>query len=80
MDIWTCSFIQSKMLTFVAAFTSFEVTFLRRLSKVRVMTVDLKMVKVPLQNIRNWANQKKCLVGKIEKMCLSQSVSKIWDV
>ena len=56
MDIWTCSFIQSKMLTFVAAFTSFEVTFLRRLSKVRVMTVDFKMVKVPLQNIRNWAN------------------------
>ena len=56
MDIWTCSFIRSKMLTFLAAFTSFEVTFLRRFSKVRVMTVDLKMVKVPLQNLRNWAS------------------------
>ena len=37
------------------------------------------MVKVQFQNNKNWASYK-CLVRKSEKMCLSQNVSKIWDV
>ena len=37
------------------------------------------MVKVPFQNNKNWATYK-CLVRKSEKMCLSQTFSKIWDV
>ena len=39
------------------------------------------MVKVPLQNNKNWASYK-CLVKKSEKMCLSQIFYNflIWDV
>ena len=37
------------------------------------------MVKVLFQNNKNRASEK-CLVRKSEKMCLSQNVSKIWDV
>ena len=37
------------------------------------------MVKVLLQNNKNWASYK-CFVRKSEKMCLSQNFSKIWYV
>ena len=37
------------------------------------------MVKVLLQNNKNWASHE-CLDRKSEKMCLSQNFSKIWDV
>ena len=37
------------------------------------------MMKVSLQNNKDWASSK-CLVTKNEKMCLSQNVSKIWEV
>ena len=32
---------------------------------------SIKMVKVPLQNNKNWANSK-CLVRKSEKMCVTK--------
>ena len=35
------------------------------------------MVKVPLQNNKNWASSK-CLVRKSEKMCLSQNLG-VWN-
>ena len=35
------------------------------------------MVKVPLQNKKNWASSK-CLVRKREKMCLSQNL-RMWN-
>ena len=35
------------------------------------------MVKVPLQNNKNWASSK-CLVRKSEKMCLSQNLG-MWN-
>ena len=37
------------------------------------------MVKALFQNNKNWASYK-CFSRKSEKMCLSQNISKIWDV
>ena len=41
--------------------------------------IQHKMVKVPFQYKKNWANYK-CLVRKNEKMCLPQNFSKTRDV
>ena len=54
--LWTCLFISSKMLTFLVAFTSSDVTVLQRLSNIRVMSFgyiekfSVKMVKLSFEN------------------------------